>query len=115
MSEQGRAVLDAPISASGQALADALQWHCVQAGITRCTPHALRRTDISNLRAAGVDPFLVQRLAGHADPTTTALYDRRHDAVDRRPDPTDRLVVPRSFHGVGTTPQRCRVGERRRR
>ena len=110
--EQGQAVLDAPISASGQVLADALQWHCGQAGIARCTPHDLRRTCISNLRAAGVDPFLVQRLAGHADPATTALYDRRRDAVDRMPDPTDRPVVPRSFHGVGTTPQRCR---RRRR
>ncbi len=85
---QGQAVLDAPISASGQALADALQWRCVQAGIARCTPHDLRRTYISNLLAAGIGPFLVQRLAGHADPATTALYDLRHDAVDRMSDPT---------------------------
>ena len=85
---QGQAVLDAPISASGQALADMLQWHCGQAGIARCTPRDLRRTCISNLLAADADPFLVQRLADHADPATIALYDRRRDAVDRMPDPT---------------------------
>lgn len=51
------------------------------AGVQMST-HNFRRTVGSNLLAAGVDLAIVQRLFGHASPSTTVKYDRRpHDAV----------------------------------
>ena len=53
------------------------------AGITdkTITPHSLRATAITALLEAGHDIALAQRIAGHADPATTRLYDRRSKAV----------------------------------
>jgi site-specific recombinase XerD len=39
---------------------------------------------VTELLAAGVDVFTVQRLAGHADAVTTARYDRRGEGERRR-------------------------------
>lgn len=47
------------------------------AGLQHVTPHDLRRSFVSHLLGAGADLALVQRLAGHVDPKTTARYDRR--------------------------------------
>lgn len=48
------------------------------------TPHDLRRTFISRMLDHGNDLAIVQKLAGHSDPTTTAGYDRREDrAIER--------------------------------
>lgn len=69
-----------PLAPDGKALGDILARRCKQAGIERCTPHDLRRTYVSVLLDAGVDLFTVQQLAGHANPATTARYDRRGDA-----------------------------------
>lgn len=50
------------------------------AGVDFFTPHDMRRTFCSNM--LNVHPLsTVQRLMGHASPTTTALYDRRDDSV----------------------------------
>jgi site-specific recombinase XerD len=45
--------------------------------------HSFRVTVITDLLKQGIDPFEVQGLAGHADPRTTRLYDRRNKQVTR--------------------------------
>ncbi len=67
-----------------QALWKRLRFRVSQAGITHLTPHDLRRTYVSSLLDAGADLSVVQRLVGHASPTTTARYDRRGNAAMTR-------------------------------
>jgi integrase len=45
-----------------------------KSGITRCTPQDLRKTFCSQLAMAGLNEAIVQRLAGHANITTTLKY-----------------------------------------
>jgi integrase/recombinase XerD len=47
------------------------------------SPHSLRVTTITDLLEQGVPLEDVQRLAGHADPRTTRLYDRRQKKITR--------------------------------
>ena len=55
-----------------------------QAGLpSRISPHSFRVTTITDLLSQGVPLEDVQQLAGHADPRTTRLYDRRHRKVTR--------------------------------
>ena len=50
---------------------------------TRLSPHSFRVATITDLLTQGVPLEDVQNLAGHADPRTTRLYDRRHRKVTR--------------------------------
>lgn len=55
-----------------------------QAGLpTRLSPHSFRVATITDLLAQGVPLEDVQYLAGHADPRTTRLYDRRQRRITR--------------------------------
>lgn len=55
-----------------------------QAGLPlRLSPHSFRVTTITDLLSQGVPLEDVQNLAGHADPRTTRLYDRRQRKVTR--------------------------------
>ncbi len=47
------------------------------------SPHSFRVTTITDLLEQGVPLEDVQRLAGHADPRTTRLYDRRKRKITR--------------------------------
>jgi integrase/recombinase XerD len=49
----------------------------------RLSPHSFRVATITDLLTQGVPLEDVQNLAGHADPRTTRLYDRRNNKVTR--------------------------------
>ncbi len=50
---------------------------------SRLSPHSFRVATITNLLEQQIPLADVQHLAGHADPRTTRLYDRRHRKVTR--------------------------------
>ena len=52
------------------------------AGIeTKIGNHSMRGTGITNFLENGGTVEAAQRMAGHADPRTTKLYDRRGDKI----------------------------------
>lgn len=66
---------DRPMALS--AINDALAKRCELAGVMSFSPHDLRRTFTSELLDRGADLLTAQKMLGHADPRTTAMYDRR--------------------------------------
>ena len=69
---------------SSVAVLKVIQKRAKEAGVASFSPHDLRRTFCSDLLDAGVDIVTVQKLAGHADPNTTAKYDRRGEEIKRK-------------------------------
>ncbi|MFC3192459.1 tyrosine-type recombinase/integrase [Pseudocitrobacter faecalis] len=72
-----------------QAVYHILQVRQGQAGITKCSPHDLRRTFATAMLDNGEDLITVKDAMGHASVTTTQQYDRRGE--QRLQDARDRL------------------------
>jgi len=69
-----------------------LQKRAAESSVAAFSPHDFRRTFITELLDTGADVITVSRLAGHADPATTAKYDMRGEEVKRQA--VARLKVP---------------------
>lgn len=68
-------ILDAGLTPAG--VRAILARRAAAAGVATFTPHDMRRSFAGDLLDAGVDLATVQKLMGHASPTTTSGYDRR--------------------------------------
>ncbi len=73
-----------PTRLRGESIAYILKRLQRAAGVDHFSPHDLRRGFVTTLLDAGVDVFTVQKLAGHADSSTTARYDRRGEGAKQR-------------------------------
>jgi site-specific recombinase XerD len=69
---------------TSQAIYNMLKRRAELAGIKTLSPHDMRRSFVGELLDRGADIATVQKIAGHANVTTTARYDRRGEAVKQK-------------------------------
>jgi len=81
INKSGKARIDRRLSS--QMVYNTIQKRAKSCGLEHFSPHSLRRTFCSRLLDAGVDISTTAKLAGHANVTTTALYDRRSGETQR--------------------------------
>ena len=81
---KGGKVILRHFASDGDGIYKLVKARAISAGVKHFSPHDFRRTFCSDLLAEGEDVFTVQELAGHANPATTAKYDRRGEGRKRR-------------------------------
>ena len=67
-----------------QAIYNLLSKRAESARVKHFSPHDLRRTFVSDLLESGADIAIVAKMAGHADVSTTARYDRRPEQAKQK-------------------------------
>jgi integrase len=73
-----------PKGIGGDAVYGTVAKRATEAGVENVTPHDWRRTFAGDMLDAGIDIVTVQKLMGHANPATTAAYDRRPEEAKRK-------------------------------
>ncbi len=68
----------------GESVARILNRRAVEAGVERFSPHDVRRTTATHLLENGVDLNTVKGILGHANISTTILYDRRGEQAKQK-------------------------------
>ena len=79
----------------------------------RLAPHSFRVTTITDLLERGVPLEDVPRLAGHADPRTTRLYDRRDKKITRNI--VERISIQKQVNRPGRSSKRSSLQFHRNR
>lgn len=67
-----------------QAIYNLLTKRAESARVKHFSPHDLRRTFVGDLLESGADIAIVAKMAGHADVSTTARYDRRPEQAKQK-------------------------------